>query len=267
MTMPNRPDVRRVDYGLDAPGVVRNLFLAAAVASTIDALAVTRIIPPVLVAHLGPLTLRLPLLGTGFGIAVSCAATAGWMIWTSKVGKVRERERLLDQIAWTGHERVLDVGCGRGPMLLGAARRLTTGTASGIDIWQAEDLTGNSREATLANAQLEDVAGRVDVQTADMRAMPFADATFDVVVSCVAIHNIYSADGRSQAIREIARVLKSGGRALIVDIRHHREYAATFRAHGCPDVRRVGSVLSRWFWTALTIGSVQPDTTIARRSA
>ena len=128
-------------------------------------------------------------------------------------------------------------------------------------------MSGNSQDATLANAQLEGVADRVDVQTADMRTMPFADATFDVVVSCVAIHNIYTADGRSQAIREIARVLKPGGQALIVDIRHHGEYAKTFRAHGCPDVRHVGSQVSRWFWMVLTFGSVQPDTIVARKAA
>jgi len=38
---------------------------------------------------------------------------------------------------------VLDVGCGRGLLLIGAARRLTTGKAVGVDIWQAEDRVGN----------------------------------------------------------------------------------------------------------------------------
>jgi cyclopropane fatty-acyl-phospholipid synthase-like methyltransferase len=54
---------------------------------------------------------------------------------------------LLDRIEWTGQEEVLDVGCGRGLMLIGAAKRLTTGKATGIDIWQAEDLSGNRPEA------------------------------------------------------------------------------------------------------------------------
>ena len=45
---------------------------------------------------------------------------------------------------------------------------------------------------TLRNAAIEGVQDRVDVETADMRALPFADATFDVVVSSLAIHNISS---------------------------------------------------------------------------
>ena len=137
-----------------------------------------------------------------------------WMLWSSKIGKVREREKLLDRIPWTGAERVLDVGCGRGLLLVGAARRLTTGRAVGIDIWQAEDLSGNRPEATLENARLEGVADRVEVQTADMRKIPFPDGSFDVVVSSQAIHNIYDSAGRAQAIGEIARVLAPGGRAL-----------------------------------------------------
>ena len=153
---------------------------------------------------------------------------AVWMVWSSKVGKVKERETLLDRVAWTGRERVLDVGCGRGLMLIGAAKRLTTGIATGVDIWQAEDLSGNRPEATLENAAREGVADRVRVETADMRKMPFPDGAFDVAVSNAAIHNLYAREDRSKAIREIARVLKPGGVAVISDIRHLGEYASTF---------------------------------------
>ena len=114
-------------------------------------------------------------------------------------------------------------------MLVGAAKRLTTGSATGIDIWQAEDLSGNRPEATLENARREGVADRIEIQTADMREIPFPDATFDAVVSCSAIHNLYAAPDRAKAIREIARVLKPGGQAVIDDIRHGREYAAQLR--------------------------------------
>src|SRR5262249_35100229 len=132
----------------------------------------------------------------------------------------RERERLLDNIRWTGAERVLDVGCGRGLMLIGAAKRLTTGNAVGVDIWQAQDLSCNKPEATLENARVEGVSDRVEVRTADMRQLPFPEDSFDVVVSCAAIHNLYEASDRAEAIGEIARVLKPGGRAVIDDIRH-----------------------------------------------
>jgi len=86
------------------------------------------------------------------------------------------------------------------------------GKATGIDVWQAEDLSGNRPEATRINAEREGVADRVEIQTADMRKLPFPDATFDVVVSRAAIHNLYTATDRAQAIGQIARVLSRAGR-------------------------------------------------------
>ena len=83
--------------------------------------------------------IRFQLTGMFLSVGAACTAMGFWMIWTSKVGKVREREALLDRITWSGTERVLDAGCGRGLMLIGAAKRLTTGKATGIDIWQGED--------------------------------------------------------------------------------------------------------------------------------
>src|SRR5262249_32693356 len=136
---------------------------------------------------------------------------------------------------------------GRGLLLNAAAKRLNTGRATGIDIWQAEDLSGNNAEAALENARRERVAERVFVQTADLRKLPFVDDTFDVVVSSAAIHNLYKTADRAEAIREIARVMKPGGHAIIEDIRHHRQYALTFAQNGCTDIRRTGSVVLHIF--------------------
>jgi cyclopropane fatty-acyl-phospholipid synthase-like methyltransferase len=74
------------------------------------------------------------------------------MVWSSKVGKLRERERLLDAVPWRGDETVLDVGCGRGLLLTAAARRIPDGKVIGVDIWQEVDQSGNRPEATWANA-------------------------------------------------------------------------------------------------------------------
>jgi arsenite methyltransferase len=248
------------DYGIDAPSVIRNLLLVPALGFLIW-----------LTAWLGWWSGNL----TGFGVnlplshivpwpAASCFLMALWMIYDSKIGKMRTREQLLDNHRWTGSERVLDVGCGRGLMLIGAAKRLTTGTASGIDLWQAEDLSGNRPEATIKNAEAEGVADRVDVQTADMRKIPFPDATFDVIVSCSAIHNVYDAAGRRQAIGEIARVLKPGGEAIIDDIRHGREYATSFAASGCTS-RSVGSAIASVFLAIVTFGSLRPATLLVQK--
>lgn len=249
----------RPDYGLDAPGVVRNLLVCGGICLLAFAGAVAGLWPPE--------PYGIPVAGPGLGAGISLTVTGLWMIYASKVGKIRARERLLDRVTWTGGEQVLDVGCGRGLMLIGAAKRLTTGRATGIDIWQAEDLSGNKPEATLENARREGVADRVEVKTADMREMPFPDGAFDVVVTSWAIHNLYDAKERERAVREIARVLRPGGVALVKDIRHVAEYAGAFEASGCPDVKRLTSRPAAVLAAVFTLGSVCPGTLLVRKAA
>jgi SAM-dependent methyltransferase len=162
------------------------------------------------------------------------------MVWGSRLGKFQVRDKLLNSISWQGNERVLDVGCGHGLMLIGAAKRLRDGRAVGIDLWQKEDQAGNSREATLLNVRLENVADRVEIVDGDARKLPFGDNTFDVAVSSWALHNIYDRAGRDVAVREIIRVLKPGGRVSIIDIRHTAEYAEVFRQDKMAEVSRTG---------------------------
>lgn len=250
---------QRADYGIDAPAVIRNLFLAGGAGLLTWATAS--------VGLWSGKVYGVPLALMGLCAGLPTTATGLGMLWYSKAGKLRMRERLLGLVPWRGDEAVLDVGCGRGLMLLGAAKRLTTGKATGIDIWQAEDLTGNHPEATLENARREGVEGRVEVRTADMRQMPFADASFDVVVSCAAVHNLYTATDRDQAVAEIARVLKPGGHAVIADIRHLNQYAAELTRRGCGEVRRVGSPLKTAFLALLTFGSLRPGTLLARKTS
>lgn len=97
---------------------------------------------------------------------------------------------VLGQLNLRGDERILDLGCGRGAVLLLAAQHLTTGLAVGVDLWRRLDQSGNSLEATLRNALAEGVEDRVELHTADMMALPFADESFDLVVSNFAINNI-----------------------------------------------------------------------------
>jgi arsenite methyltransferase len=247
---------QRVDYGVDAPGVIRNLVLAG-IAGLIVWATVS--------LHLWSGVIILNVAGTGFGVGIACIAMSLWMLWDSKIGKLRSRERLLDRITWTGTEQVLDVGCGRGLMLIGAAQRLRSGTATGIDVWQSEDLSGNRADAVLENARHAGVASKVRVETADMRRMPFTAEYFDVIVSRAAIHNLYQPAERAQALNEIMRVLKPGGHVLIDDIRHIGEYASAFSRAGCPDIRRFGSRITAVFLGLLTFGSLRPGSLVVRK--
>lgn len=220
--------MRKADYGVDAPGIVRNLFLIAGLF-----LAALVFAPP----RIGPFgaagaRVTIELRGLYVGGAISCLTGGTLMILYAEWGKLRQRDRMLAVIPWTGAEDVLDVGTGRGLLALGAAKKLTTGTAVGIDVWNPDDLTGNTADAFLANAEAEGVAERVEVRNADARALPFPDASFDVVLSNVCLHNIPDAAGRAEACREVARVLRPGGVALISDFRKTGDYARAFETAG-----------------------------------
>ncbi|HEX9439574.1 MAG TPA: class I SAM-dependent methyltransferase [Roseiflexaceae bacterium] len=233
--------VRRANYGLDAPGLVRGFLLGGAALIALG-LAARVWAPNTIVFIIGSILLWPGAIFFGEGIL---------MVWSSRVGKFHERDRLLDGLDLRGDEAVLDVGPGHGLLLIGAAKRLPRGRAVGIDLWSQVDQADNSRTALLANAQIEGVADRVKVHDGDMCEMPFAEASFDAVVASLAIHNIPDRAGRDQAVREIVRVLKPGGVVALLDFRHTGEYAETLRAAGLQDVR--ASSLSFWMFPPVRI--------------
>jgi ubiquinone/menaquinone biosynthesis C-methylase UbiE len=148
---------------------------------------------------------------------------------------------------------VLDLGCGRAAVLLLAAQRLPTGKATGIDLWQVQDQSGNALAATQRNVEVEGVAGRVELHTGDMRTLPFPDATFHVVVSSLALHNIPTAEWRAEAVKEALRVLKPGGRARLADFRLTADDAAQLKASGAVQVAEESLGLRFWYggpWAA-----------------
>jgi arsenite methyltransferase len=159
-------------------------------------------------------------------------------LYTTRRGKFVEWARILDRLQLRGDERVLDMGCGRGAVLTAVARRLTTGRVTGIDIWSTSDQSGNAKDVTARNASLEGVADRVEIETGDMRALPFTDASFDLVVSSLAIHNIRKNADRRQAVAEGFRVLKPGGRMVLADIRATATYEDALRTLGASNIER-----------------------------
>ena len=154
------------------------------------------------------------------------------MVIYAFVGKVRTREHILNLANLGGAESLLDVGTGAGLLLVGAAKRMPRGKVIGLDLWASKDLSNNAAVTTMRNVVAEGVAARVEVQTGDARELPFPNASFDRAVSLLCIHNIEDKADQARTCREIARVLKPGGRVVIGDYVPTHAYAAALRAAG-----------------------------------
>jgi ubiquinone/menaquinone biosynthesis C-methylase UbiE len=169
-------------------------------------------------------------------IGLAFLAVGATMVWFSRVAKLRLRDQLLDSLQLRGDERVLDVGCGLGLLAIGAAKRLKNGKVVGIDVWSPFDLSGNTADAARANVKLEGVQDKVRIETGDARKLVYPDNHYDVVVSSLVLHNIPERDERAQAVREMVRVLKPGGKLAIFDIFRTGEYAEVLEAAGAKEV-------------------------------
>lgn len=220
--------VRRGDYGYDAPYALI-AFAGVGIAGAIAAIA-------------GLVSSNHQLLKISTAYALIFGGNAISFFYTTRYGKFVVWGGLLDDLHLRGTEQVLDLGCGRGAVLIAVAKRLTTGKVTGIDLWRSVDQSGNAIETTQRNADLEGVRDRVVLETGDIRRLPFADAAFDLIVSSLVIHNVPKRADRVTAVREAMRVLKPGGRIVIADIRTTGLYADTLRDAGAVNVthRRLG---------------------------
>lgn len=190
------------------------------------------------------------------------AAQVGLYLHATRRGKFAVWADILDDLQLDGDETVLDLGCGRGAVLCAVAHRLPHGRAIGVDLWQA-DQTGNSADATRANAVQENVAERIELHTADMTALPLPDNSVDAVVSNLAIHNIPTREGRRRALTEAIRVLRPSGRLAIADLRDTRQHAGYLRETGWRSVQHRNLGWRMWYggpWAATRlVTATKPD--------
>src|ERR1700721_1703883 len=199
--------------------------------------------PPIV--HLGPVAINV----RSFYWPAGFLLAEGFLfLLYVKVGKSRHRDFMLNLHPWRGDEDVLDVGCGRGLLLAGAAKRIAslngTGHATGIDVWSNVDMGGNSAAATQHNLDLEGVSAICTLISQPAQDMTFPDASFDFVVSNLCLQNIYDKPTRHQALQQIVRVLKPGGVALISDYKRTGEYADEFRKAGLIVEKKRGSLIT-----------------------
>lgn len=128
------------------------------------------------------------------------------------LGRGRARlERTIDLARIASGEHVLDVGCGTGEVTMRAkARTGSSGSVAGID--PSPEMIAVARQKA-AQAELD-----VDYRVAAVEALPFPDATFDVVLSSLMMHHL-PADLKPRGLAEIGRVLKPGGRLVVIDFK------------------------------------------------
>lgn len=144
------------------------------------------------------------------GLILHHAKLYDFTVWLMTLGRERAfREKILRLARLKAGEFVLDVGCGTGSLAIAAKRHVgQIGVVKGIDA-SPEMLARAETKATRAAADVafEQAAGQ---------ALPFAGAVFDVALSTVMLHHL-SRHARQECVREMRRVLKPGGRALVVD--------------------------------------------------
>ncbi|ADG73290.1 Methyltransferase type 11 [Cellulomonas flavigena DSM 20109] len=170
------------------------------------------------------------------------------------VGAERLHRRLLDQAALRPGERVLEIGCGTGNLLL-----LAHGVAPGVVTTGLDpDAAALARAARKARRRGTDV--RLDLGYAD--ALPYPDASVDVVLSSLMLHHLPE-EVKVAALREARRVLRPGGRLHVLDVagRSHGHGLAAHRGRraarrqGTPGVDTIPALVRA---AGLDVGGVTP---------
>lgn len=125
------------------------------------------------------------------------------------VGDRALKRQVLARAALAGGEEVLDVGCGTGTLAVAAARGAPGVMVTGLDA-DASILAKARKRAASAGDQIRFDEGR-------STALPYEDASFDVVLSTLFFHHLPD-EQKHQTASELVRVLRPGGRVVIGDV-------------------------------------------------
>lgn len=118
----------------------------------------------------------------------------------------------------SGGGRVLDGGAGSGRATLMVLLARPRATVVALDLFhEGYGIEGNDPARLRANAAAAGVENRLEIQTGDLRRIPFADGSFDAAVSSYVIDHL-NRQGVQQSLAEIARVLRPDGQFLLMVI-------------------------------------------------
>jgi SAM-dependent methyltransferase len=165
---------------------------------------------------------------------------------------------VLDHLNWDGKGKVLDIGCGNGPLTIVLAKQHPDGHVIGIDYWgQAWDY---SKTVCERNAEAAGVAERTDFQKASASSLPFEDGFFDAAISNFVFHEVSDAKDKREVIREALRVIKKGGHFAFQDLFLFKELYGevndlleTIRGWGIAEVAFVDTSTSDFIPAALKL--------------
>jgi ubiquinone/menaquinone biosynthesis C-methylase UbiE len=118
------------------------------------------------------------------------------------------RTKLIELAAPAPGEKVLDVGSGTGTLALAIAARVGAAEVHGID--------ASPEMIAFARKKAANVGSSIDFQVGLIEAIPFADATFDLVTNSLMLHHLPD-DLKRSGLAEIHRVLEPGGRFVAMD--------------------------------------------------
>lgn len=177
------------------------------------------------VARQSPSIVYLGIATAAYGILT----TIGWAVarYVIPGNRVAVARRIVSDLNLNGSERVLDVGSGRGLYAIEAAHRLSSGRVCGVDVWDAatvEDLsfhhrfsqpTGNTVDNAKKNARLAGVSDKVKFINMDAANLKFTESSFDVIICGFVLSHLWR--NQREVITELRRVLKAGGRLMIID--------------------------------------------------
>lgn len=164
-------------------------------------------------------------------------ALAAFIVVHFVMGIDRELPLPTQAFLQSGAGRVLDMGAGSGRSALMVLQARPHTSVVALDSFAEEyvahfgkpaagqEISTEGTQRLLKNLQIAGVADRAQIKAGDMRALPFAAAEFDAIVSTYAIDHLRRND-REKALFEAARVLKPGGEFLLMVL--HKDFWMSF---------------------------------------